>query len=1086
MKRGTSGPAADETLPQDAGARVPVPDETIDAAAALAVTEHSQMVPPPSESEDSEIPPGLYSRFEAFEFLGRGGMGAVYKARDLRLGREVAIKLLFGADPELGGSMLREARSQARIAHEHVCEVYEAGTIDRVRYIVMQLIVGEPLDVARASMTLEEKVRVIRQVASALHEAHRIGLVHRDVKPSNIMVERGEDGAFQPYIMDFGLAREMGDSGGTVSGALMGTPSFMAPEQAAGKVRSLDRRTDVYCLGATLYDVILGRPPLVVEGLAPLLQAIMHEDPIPPRQIDRDLPLDLDAIVMKCLEKHPARRYDSAKALGDDLQRFLDGEPVYAMKRAWAYSLYRRAKRHKWKLSIGSVALVISAVFVGGWMSERARAEKQATLSRELGESVKEMEFFLRNAQGMPLHDLDRERNIVRARLRMIESAMSAAGAIGVGPSHYALGRGHLALQEPLEALLHLRAAEAAGYRAAGLDYAMGMALGEIYQKELADTKRMEGEQKKQRIAAIEAEYKAPALAHLKAALGGTIEAPSYAEGLIAFYEGRNEDALAKAREGFEKAPWLYEAKKLEGDVLFEIGKKFGHDAAFDYEKMSKWFGDADGAYRVAAEIGSSDPSVYLSMCELQTQRMNGEHSAGKVMRPSFEEANASCGKAIASSPASGLGYLKLAQAHASLAWRVTVGDSSSGDPDTVLDEAIRRAEEAAKKNPEDPMARYVVASVWRTRALHASNRGLDVVPAVDRAIEAYDEALRLDPRFVWALNEICASYLQRSWRELAHGVDPRASIERGSTYCDQAIGVDSTFTYARITKLVLQLPLAEQRVAEGKSPKDVATEAERLLDDLQKSSPGSVMIHYYRAIVRRIEATYLLDAGDDPTPALEQLEESAKAYALLAPASTVGRELRGEAAAIRARHLLLRGEDPSRSVADARESFGKAMKEKPWDVEYRIWGAMVETLGLRWALRHDEASEAQFDAALAPLIPLLDVERANPELYRALGEIHEMRAAFRLRRGEDPTREIDDGISRVTQALSIHPRMAKALAGKARLLLLRAATSKNRPEKLAAAKMAAEAFSAAVRDNPLLERQERQGIEEAGRIAKE
>lgn len=198
---------------------------------------------PAEQLEDAqEVPPALLARFEAFEFLGRGGMGTVYKAHDIRLGRDVAIKLIFGADPQLGGSLLREARAQARIVHENVCEVYEAGTIDQVRFIVMQLIRGEALDGAKATMTLEEKIRIIRQIADALHEAHRLGLVHRDVKPSNIMVERGDDGAWKPYIMDFGLAREVGDSGSTVSGALMGTPSFMSPEQAIKANPNVERQ----------------------------------------------------------------------------------------------------------------------------------------------------------------------------------------------------------------------------------------------------------------------------------------------------------------------------------------------------------------------------------------------------------------------------------------------------------------------------------------------------------------------------------------------------------------------------------------------------------------------------------------------------------------------------------------------------------------------------------------------------------------------------------------------------------------------------------------------------------------------------
>jgi serine/threonine-protein kinase len=228
---------------------------------------------------------------------------------------------------------LWEAQAQARIEHDYICKVYEVGEVKTQPYIAMQYIDGISLKELNKYLTLEEKVEILKNVATALQTAHSLGIIHRDIKPSNIMVERRQEGNWHPYIMDFGLARNLEAQDHTHSSVVMGTPCHMAPKQVAdifGQTSQIDRRTDIYGLGMTCYEILSGQLPYSNDSITQILLKVRQIEVTPLRKLDHSIPIDLETIVMKCLEKEPAQRYESAKAMAEDLQRYLDGEPIKA------------------------------------------------------------------------------------------------------------------------------------------------------------------------------------------------------------------------------------------------------------------------------------------------------------------------------------------------------------------------------------------------------------------------------------------------------------------------------------------------------------------------------------------------------------------------------------------------------------------------------------------------------------------------------------------------------------------------------------------------------------------------------------
>ncbi len=308
------------------------------------------------ERERGEVRTSL-PRYEIVEEIKRGGMGVVYRAWDPQLGREVALKVLLeDSDAEARRRFLREAQLAAQLHHPNIVPVYDTGECMGQVYLAMLLIDGATLD--KAGLDLRGSMAAVRDAARAIDFAHQKSVVHRDIKPSNVMVDRQG----RVYVTDFGLARKTDAAAKlTLTGVVLGTPAYMAPEQAQGQ--GADSRSDVYSLGATLYELSTGQPPFSgPDPVAILLDTALKEPP-PPRSRRPGLPRDVETIVLKAMERDPARRYATAGAMAEDLQRCLDGEPILARPPGVARRARRFLARHRWLLPAGSVAAAAALAF---------------------------------------------------------------------------------------------------------------------------------------------------------------------------------------------------------------------------------------------------------------------------------------------------------------------------------------------------------------------------------------------------------------------------------------------------------------------------------------------------------------------------------------------------------------------------------------------------------------------------------------------------------------------------------------------------------------------------------------------------
>ena len=376
---------------------MPPTDSTRSAAGNVPpVADGPTLTGPPADAQATApfrpagVPPDAVPGYQLIETLGEGGMGVVYKARQVKLNRVVALKMILGghrAGPKDLIRFLAEAEAVAAVRHPHVVQVFEFGDADGRPFLALEYLPGGSLaDRLRRGGRLSpvEAAGLVGKLAAAVQAAHELGIVHRDLKPSNVLF----DAAGEPKVVDFGLAKRAGGGDLTATQAVMGTPAYMAPEQAKGDTKFVGPQADVYALGVILYECLTGTRPHSADDRLVLLRKVAEDDPVPPRRRDPGLPRDLDLVCLKCLAKDPGDRYATAEAVAADLARFAAGQSVSVRAPGPAERAVRWARRNPTRAA--AYALAVLAVVLGGSGTGLGILWRQAERDRRVAEGARE------------------------------------------------------------------------------------------------------------------------------------------------------------------------------------------------------------------------------------------------------------------------------------------------------------------------------------------------------------------------------------------------------------------------------------------------------------------------------------------------------------------------------------------------------------------------------------------------------------------------------------------------------------------------------------------------------------------------
>jgi serine/threonine-protein kinase len=795
---------------------------------------------------------------EIGELIGQGGTSEVRVAVDRRSGRSLALKLFTSEDHEQLLRFLREIKVQALIQHPHVCHVHGSGLYDRRPFIALELVDGAPLATVFRDLDLSDRLRIVAQAARGLHAAHEAGLVHRDVKPNNILVER-KDG-LRAVVSDFGAVREAGHTM-TATGTIIGTPEYMSPEQVGAKVKA-DARADVYGLGATLYYVLSGGPPY--SGTTPaVLAAILARDPKP---LPSSVPPPLRRIVEQAMDRDREHRYPTTAALADDLERFLAGKDVLARPR----SRFRKKLARLRPVLLTATGTIVVMLVVGLCAATIAMGRARETeATRTFIKKGALIEDALRQLALLPLHDTRAERAQIERQLAAIASALPPRPGPARQAALLALGRGELGLEHTTAALTHLEEAHRLGETPeTALHY--GLALGAAYREALVAAER-QGDEGKAARAAAQTKYRDPALRLLRVALDERPEAREWLQAQVAFFEERDDEAMMNAQAALARQPWLYDAYRLRAEV--ELRRTRARGDVGDLEGARGALGRAGDELAAAMRIAGSDAATRIAGCARQVLWVEALYDQSHLNDHSFEDGFAACEAAL---QASGEAAPALVAFAALLHWAARYDREHGKNSEATYRREVALLERASTARPTDPDILLSLCGAHRQLGGLLGERGQpSALAELNAGVTACEQALRMAPAAWYARYKLLTTLETRAG--LPHYRGAGADLVRATAIAEPLVAERPQSFDAHSGLAIVLDGLGAWRAAHGQDPRSTWQRAILANEAVQRISPDTDYGFIDACIVFYEQARFAWDAAEDPRPHLAAAESACR-----------------------------------------------------------------------------------------------------------------------------------------------------------------------------------------------------------------